>query len=291
MFSSIGLRNEVSCVESFVRTRWPDGFRCPRCKKVEKAWKTSRGLMHCSMCGHQTSITAGTCLHGSRQSLSEWFRFLKWALSSRTEITVEGIKAGFKVQNDGGARGWLKRYQSVVNAASSVPLSGLVEIHEAAIPYPFRLYEPESYLEQAMIVSAIEIEFDVPSRIAMNTVDNVKAESLLAFISRYVVKGSTIVTSGRRGYSSLSTHQYKHININQATCHSKYNEMWIQNSTNLTKDFVEWTIMFTKKNRALKGKLQELLKEYSVRYNNGQIVYDETILLELTLKRLFSNNG
>lgn len=59
---------EEDCVKYIAKLKWPDGYRCPKCNS-ERAWSTAKGLMHCSDCGHQTSITAGTVFHGTRKSL------------------------------------------------------------------------------------------------------------------------------------------------------------------------------------------------------------------------------
>ena len=64
---------EDGCRRYLSKTRWPAGFRCPRCASGD-AWLTQRGLMHCKGCGHQSSPTAGTIFHGTRSSLRQWFQ-------------------------------------------------------------------------------------------------------------------------------------------------------------------------------------------------------------------------
>ena len=54
-------------------SRWPDGYRCPRCEHGQAFELPRRGLWQCKACGHQTSVTAGTVLHRSRTPLREWF--------------------------------------------------------------------------------------------------------------------------------------------------------------------------------------------------------------------------
>ena len=60
---------EADCREYLAQLRWPEGFRCPRCDG-RKAWLTKRHLYHCTHCGQQTSVLAGTVF----QDISCWVR-------------------------------------------------------------------------------------------------------------------------------------------------------------------------------------------------------------------------
>ena len=66
--------DEAACAAWLFEARWPAGFRCPACAH-EKGWPHGgkRFTFECAACGKQTSVTAGTILHGSKLSLSVWF--------------------------------------------------------------------------------------------------------------------------------------------------------------------------------------------------------------------------
>jgi hypothetical protein len=67
--------SEQACEEYLVQLKWPNGFICPYCG-YGKAYiiKTRRQpLYECICCKHQTSITAGTLMEGTRTSLIKWF--------------------------------------------------------------------------------------------------------------------------------------------------------------------------------------------------------------------------
>jgi len=59
---------EETCRAYLRHLRWPEGFRCPRCKG-DKAWVVGCGLMRCTHCDLQTSVTAGTIFHDTRLPL------------------------------------------------------------------------------------------------------------------------------------------------------------------------------------------------------------------------------
>ncbi len=59
--------DDAACARYLVALRWPDGFRCPRCAH-DHAWmlETKARTYECARCGTQTSVTAGTFMHGSK---------------------------------------------------------------------------------------------------------------------------------------------------------------------------------------------------------------------------------
>lgn len=67
---------EETCMEAWLKLKWPNGYRCPkcRCSRAYLLRSRKRPLYECRSCGHQTSLTAGTILEGSRVPLRLWFR-------------------------------------------------------------------------------------------------------------------------------------------------------------------------------------------------------------------------
>src|SRR5512133_1033123 len=69
-----GFPDECACAAYLADARWPDGFRCPDCDH-DKGWElsTKASTRECAGCGKQTSVTAGTVMHGSKLPLTVWF--------------------------------------------------------------------------------------------------------------------------------------------------------------------------------------------------------------------------
>ena len=65
--------NEDVCWAHLRAVRWPEGFECPACQHRESSWLSRRRLEQCRACRRQTSVTAGTVLHGTRVGLRIWF--------------------------------------------------------------------------------------------------------------------------------------------------------------------------------------------------------------------------
>lgn len=66
--------DEAACAAYLREARWPGGFVCPACGGV-RGWElaTKAWTHECAECGKQTSVTAGTVLHGSKLPLTVWF--------------------------------------------------------------------------------------------------------------------------------------------------------------------------------------------------------------------------
>ena len=67
--------SEQDCILALYKSRWPDGFRCPRCAHRDAYRITTRKLplFECKSCRTQTSLIAGTIMEGTRTPLSSWF--------------------------------------------------------------------------------------------------------------------------------------------------------------------------------------------------------------------------
>jgi len=63
--------DEAACAGHLAGTRWPDGFVCPACGH-RKAWAldTKAWTYECARCRRQTSVRAGTVMHGSKLPLT-----------------------------------------------------------------------------------------------------------------------------------------------------------------------------------------------------------------------------
>ena len=66
--------DEAACAAWLFEARWPTGFRCPACDH-DKAWPHGGKAFtyECAACGRQTSVTAGTIMHGSKLPLTVCF--------------------------------------------------------------------------------------------------------------------------------------------------------------------------------------------------------------------------
>ena len=73
---------EETCRRFLFRLKWPNGFRCPRCACPAAHTVRTRAmpLYECRRCRHQTTLSAGTVMAGSRTAPEKWLLAM-WLVS------------------------------------------------------------------------------------------------------------------------------------------------------------------------------------------------------------------
>jgi hypothetical protein len=198
--------DEGACAAYLARARWPEGFRCPRCGHG-KGWElaTKAFTWECAGCGKQTSVTAGTIMHGSKVPLTAWF----WAAYLMATHS-NGISA-LQLRNQLGLgsykSAWLlcAKLRRAMVALDRNPLAGIVEIDETTIPYRTR-QDPvaggggRSGQAKMLIAGAVEVANDRPGRVRLAAISSFSAASLHAFVKANVAQGTTAKTDGWTAY-------------------------------------------------------------------------------------------
>ena len=173
--------DDDACAAWLIEMRWPDGFVCPACGH-EKGWALRRKAhtFECAGCRRQTSVTAGTILHASKLPLTVWF----WA-AYLTATHSNGISA-LQLQKQLGIgsyrSAWLLAHKlraSMVDPERN-PLSGLVEIDEASLPFRTKDDPPtggqgRSHDGKMLIVGAIELgDGNIPGRLRLAEISSLR---------------------------------------------------------------------------------------------------------------------
>ena len=202
-----GFPDECACAAYLADARWPDGFRCPDCDH-DKGWELSTKAFtrECAGCGKQTSVTAGTVMHGSKLPLTVWF----WA--AYLMATHSNGIAALQLQKQLGLgsykSAWLlcaKLRQAMV-APHRSPLAGLVEIDETVIPHRTKADPPagahgRSAEGKMLIAGAVEVHDGGPRRVRLAPIADFSAASLHAFIKANVEAGATAKTDDWSSYT------------------------------------------------------------------------------------------
>ena len=183
--------HDDACAAWLASVRWPEGFECPRCGH-DHGWAL-RGKAHtfeCARCHRQTSVTAGTILHGSKLALTVWF----WA--AYLMATHSNGIAALQLQNQLGIgsyrSAWLlaaKLRKAMVDPERD-PLSGLIEVDETALAFrtkndPVAGGAGRSHDGKLLVVGAVEVgDGNAPGRLRLAEIASYGAESLNRFIGQ-----------------------------------------------------------------------------------------------------------
>ena len=200
--------DEAACRTSLAASRWPDGYRCPRCEHGQAFELPRRGLWQCKACGHQTSVTAGTVLHRSRTPLREWF----WAAYLITTHTP-GMSA-LQLQRQLGIpryeTAWtlLQKLRRAMRRPGRERLRGTVEVDETYIGNQEGLRGGRQLGDRALVVGAVEVRGRASGRVRLQVVPDASGSSLTGFVHTNVELGTIVITDGWQGYAPLSRMGY-----------------------------------------------------------------------------------
>ena len=91
---------------------------------------------------------------------------------------------------------------------SRAPLSGLVEVDKASMPFhtkdtPINPKPGRSHEGKMMIAGAVEIHDKAPGRLRLKVIDDYSANTLTGFVGANLASGSTVISDGWSGYARL----------------------------------------------------------------------------------------
>jgi predicted RNA-binding Zn-ribbon protein involved in translation (DUF1610 family) len=198
--------DESACAAYLHAARWPDGFTCPACGGM-RGWalETKAWTHECADCGKQTSVTAGTVMHGSKLPLTVWF----WAayLMATHSNGISALQLQKQLGLGSYRTAWMlcAKLRRAMVAPGRQPLAGLVEVDEAELPCRTKNDPPSggggrSHQGKILLAGAVEVQGDGPGRIRLSTIPDFSARSLHGFLNDAVAPGATVKTDGWSGY-------------------------------------------------------------------------------------------
>ncbi len=234
--------DEISCARHIERIRWPEGFKCPACGELGEPWrlKTRPRVLECRQCGQQVSLTAGTIMHRTRQSLPVWF----WAAYLVTTQTP-GMSA-LQFQKQLG----VKRYETAFLMLHKLR-TAMVRPGRDRIGAKWPVEVDETYVggatqgegrgrhHKTLVVGMVEVlprkkalgpDPNLPSgqrpqhrgghgrgfiagRLRLQVIPNRKQETLEPAVLDNVQKKAEVRTDAWTGYDNLNKLGYKHIAV------------------------------------------------------------------------------
>ena len=189
--------------------RWPDGFACPRCGH-RKAWSTSRGLLHWTSCGRQTSATAGTIFQDSRYPLTMWFRAMWWVTNQKTGASALGLQRVLGLGSYPTAWRWLHKIRRAMVRPGRDRLSGTIEVDEAYVGGSEEGVSGRQTERKTLIVVAAQEDGRRIGRVRMRRIPDASAGSLTAFVEDAIEPGSVVHTDAWLAYDRLKSKGYVH---------------------------------------------------------------------------------
>jgi len=204
--------DEAACAAYLREQRWPDGFRCPSCGHGQ-GWTNARQAVECAACGRQTSLTAGTVLHGTRHPLRMWFLAMWWLCTQKTGLSAAGLKRILGLGSMQTAWTWLQKLRQGMVRLEREPLVGRVEVDDAWLAGQ----QPGVGEGWRSARLAVAVEMDPAGgeigRIRLFDISDAPERKMLAFVRREVHPQATVETDAWEGFASLAHDGYRRLTM------------------------------------------------------------------------------
>ncbi len=185
---------EHACVTYLFDKRWPWGFKCPFCRRVQTDVAPAYTVV-CRYCRKQTSITAHTLMHGSKKNLVAWMRVAAQFCFHQPGVSARELQRQMELTCYQTAWSWLQKIRRGASRSESAPCSGTVVFDVL----PLRI----SAMPNMPIVDiciALELDQDNPhsARVRLLALDENSPENRAAAVSTLVAKDAVLLMHSKR---------------------------------------------------------------------------------------------
>lgn len=193
--------DEVACRRALIGMRWPEGVVCPAGHRGRVGAIEGRGLWQCGVCRAQFSPTSGTALHRSHLPLATWFA-AGYLVSRGRGLSSLSLAGMLGIDNQETAWLLLRRFRTAMGSALTERLSGEVEADETLVGgvSPGAKGRTTKGTAKSMVLVAAERG---SGRARMRVIPDARAVTLDPVMASLIDPGSTVITDGHAGYSTL----------------------------------------------------------------------------------------
>jgi hypothetical protein len=200
---------EAACLEYLAASRWPAGFVCPTCGGVDAWVLERRHLWECGACRLQTSVTAGTVMHGTRTPLRLWFWAAYLVATHHPGISAKQLQRQLGLSRSETAWLILQKLRRAMVAPERELLKDEIEVDEF---YLGGLEEGQRGGRQAgkkaLVGVAIEVRGAGSGLVRLQILENASSDSLGSFVKATTELGAIVHTDGWQGHNGLGALGY-----------------------------------------------------------------------------------
>lgn len=196
--------DERSCRRFLIKLRWGERPKCSRCNS-DALWQLRNGRFECSSCGRQTSVTAGTPLHGTRKPLKMWFRAIWEMTTHKGGISAKDLQRIMGFGSYQTAWTWLHKLRRCAFFRDRTQLEGAVQLDDGYIGgRSQQTGRPKG--TKALVLFAVEPQ----GRVRMEHAPDLTIETAKAFVERNLSHSSSVTTDGWISFGKKSLGQRSH---------------------------------------------------------------------------------
>jgi transposase-like protein len=245
--------SEEACCTYWIEARWNGRVACQRCNG-EKVWPLRGGrLYECAQCGHQTSLTAGSLLAGTRKPFKAWFRAIFEISVHRHGISAKDLQRIMGFGSYETAWTWLHKLRRALVRPGREPLAAAVQLDEGLVG--------GKGSEKSMVLVGAE----PGGRVRMAHAENNDEATLKRFADAQVAEAAKVTTDGLASYNARSLDGRPHDKVVQ-TKEQKQEKDAVQNCHWAISNLKRW-LLGTHHGAVSAKHLQAYLDEFAFRYN------------------------
>lgn len=267
--------SEESCWDYLVKMRWQVGFSCPKCKSKEHCLKPRRKVFECYACRTQSSVTAGTIFHKSRQPLQKWFWALFLIATSKKGVSMLYLQRQLGIKSYRAA--WLMGHKirnAMIQRDNLYQLSGIVEADEVFIGGKQSLENrrKNGSNKTAFLIGVEENQIAGPRFVTFEELETIYDEHILSALHKKIKKGSRLKTDGEGSYTKAgrnSDYKVEQVVFMHEPEKAKAHLKWVNTLTSNLKRFLLSTYhgVYPKYRKAY-------LAEFAYRFNRRYWPYE-----------------
>jgi transposase-like protein len=200
---------EAACLEYLAASRWPQGFTCPGCGG-RRAWVLERRhLWECASCHLQTSVTAGTVMHGTRTPLRLWFWAAYLVATHHPGISAKQLQRQLAIRYE---TAWLilQKLRRAMVAPERELLNEEVEVDECWIGGVEPGKKGRGPGQKTLVGVAVEVRGQGSGRLRLVPLADAAKPTLTGFVKATTAPGAIVHTDGWKGYNGLPAAGYRH---------------------------------------------------------------------------------
>jgi len=208
--------SEDDCFHYLIEKRWPDGFRCSKCHNQKAYFIEKQRRFQCTLCRHQTSVTAGTVFHRLRHPLLTIFWAVYLVATSKKGMSAMELKRKLDIRSYQTAWLLLHKIRSAMASSQMFPLTGDVEVDETFVGGRRPGKRGRGAEGKSLVAAAVETNGKTMGRAYLETIGSASTDNLTSFISRNLTPGVKVTSDGFKSYGFLAEY-FRHVPVNTST--------------------------------------------------------------------------
>jgi len=265
--------NEEKSLRFLFSKRWPNGFECPYCNWLDDNPIPTK-TRTCGHCGHPTSITTNTIMHGTKKPLSQWLISIYWLTSTAGGNSAKDLQRLLNLSSYQTAWTWLQKLRMAMAIADKKQCSKTVEISSDTISLGGESHNKPLILAAAEIV----LPAGITGRIKMATISSFNSETVNSFLEQHVAPGASLITPEDTQYKLITGNNFVTIT-----------DPAIYRTKQIIKSFEIWINKIHRGGVAAKH-LQLYLDEFCFR-RNAEMLPDREAIFNLLLSGVISKKS